>query len=479
MYMSPEQAGGLPVDLRSDLFSLGSVLYTMCAGHPPFRAASSMAVLKRVCDETPRPLREIDSEIPQWLEALVARLHAKSPADRFASAREVADVLARHLAELQRGGASAALARPRRRGVRTAAVVAVALLAGLGLSEATGRSRIRGRVARLFSRPAAPVAALPTDPAAWERAVAALPPEQQIKAVAARLAKLNPGFDGTVTPTITGHNITRLRLTTDHVTDIAPVRALANLSVLDVSGTEGQVRVPTTRQFLEVAGTQGKLIDLAPLKGMSLSVFSCNRTRVADLSALEGMPLTWLACGLTDVSDLTPLAGMPLTHLFCGGCSRLSDIVPLQGMPLIVLDIGGTGVSDLSLLRGMPLTELNLNDTRVADVSPLAQSPLELLNLGRTAVTDLSPLEGMTALHTLVLDETPVTDLSGLKNLPLKSLRIRATKVFDLTPLKGTPLKEIWLDDQPAPHHDVLRTLAGLERINGKPASDYWRTRQK
>src|SRR5262249_56037676 len=104
MYMSAEQADGLAVDFRSDLFSLGSVLYVMCTGRPPFRAPSTMAVLKRVCEETPRPIREINPELPAWLEALVARLHAKAPADRFTSAREVADVLAWGLAELQHGG---------------------------------------------------------------------------------------------------------------------------------------------------------------------------------------------------------------------------------------------------------------------------------------------------------------------------------------------------------------------------------------
>src|SRR5206468_2849597 len=57
-YMSPEQANGVPADPRSDLFSLGSVLYALCAGHAPFRASTSMAVLKRVCEETPRSLAE-------------------------------------------------------------------------------------------------------------------------------------------------------------------------------------------------------------------------------------------------------------------------------------------------------------------------------------------------------------------------------------------------------------------------------------
>src|SRR5262245_59138032 len=67
MYMSPEQAQGEAVDFRSDLFSLGSVLYAMCTGRPPFRAPTAVAVLKRVCEETPRPIREINPELPRWL----------------------------------------------------------------------------------------------------------------------------------------------------------------------------------------------------------------------------------------------------------------------------------------------------------------------------------------------------------------------------------------------------------------------------
>jgi WD40 repeat protein/serine/threonine protein kinase len=100
-YMSPEQAHGHKVDHRSDLFSLGSVLYTLCAGHPPFRAETSMAVLMRVCEDTPRSLREVNAEVPDWLEAIIARLLAKAPEDRFQTAAEVADLLSRHLAHLQ------------------------------------------------------------------------------------------------------------------------------------------------------------------------------------------------------------------------------------------------------------------------------------------------------------------------------------------------------------------------------------------
>ncbi len=104
-YMSPEQAGGRAVDHRSDLFSLGSVLYTVCTGHAPFRAATTKAVLKEVCETTPRPVRAVNPEIPDWLEAITQRLHVKDPAGRFQTAGEVADLLGRHLAEIQQQGA--------------------------------------------------------------------------------------------------------------------------------------------------------------------------------------------------------------------------------------------------------------------------------------------------------------------------------------------------------------------------------------
>jgi serine/threonine protein kinase len=100
-YMSPEQAEGRPVDHRSDLFSLGSVLYACCTGRAPFRAGTALAVLKRVAEDKPRLIREINPDVPDWLTAVIDKLHAKDPAQRFQSAEEVADLLSQHLARLQ------------------------------------------------------------------------------------------------------------------------------------------------------------------------------------------------------------------------------------------------------------------------------------------------------------------------------------------------------------------------------------------
>jgi hypothetical protein len=100
-YMAPEQARGESVDERADLFSLGSVLYAMCTGDAPFRAGTALAVLRRVTEESPRPIRELNDETPEWLIAIIDRLLAKRPDERFQSAREVADLLGSHLARLQ------------------------------------------------------------------------------------------------------------------------------------------------------------------------------------------------------------------------------------------------------------------------------------------------------------------------------------------------------------------------------------------
>ncbi|QDV44319.1 Serine/threonine-protein kinase PknB [Stieleria neptunia] len=98
MYMSPEQARGQTIDQRSDLFSLGSVLYVMLTGRPPFRAAHSLAVMKRLTEEQPRAIQELIPEVPSWLVDVVSRLHAKKPEDRFQNGLDVANALRTHFA---------------------------------------------------------------------------------------------------------------------------------------------------------------------------------------------------------------------------------------------------------------------------------------------------------------------------------------------------------------------------------------------
>jgi hypothetical protein len=476
LYMAPEQAGGSTFDHRADLFSLGSVLYVMASGRPPFRAPNTLAVLKRVAEDTPRPIQEIIPEVPEWLCALIARLHAKKPEDRFASAQEVADLLAGFQtgsqppvsepvamaprpASPEPAGNVLPPPRRRRRGLIAAAVVLL-LLVGWGLAEAGGVTDVRGLMIRLFA-PEGTLVVEVDDPGvsvavdgadlvitgagareirlkpgqyqveaskdgkvvsrelvtvtrngrqvvrvskesapsaqaeAWEKSVAALPPEKQVEAVARRLKELNPGFDGQVVSEISNGQVTKVGFHTHAVADLSPLRALPRLDSLTCGGT---------------VETQGKVTDLSPLRGLTLKSL-----RVYD----------------NPVSDLSPLAGMPLE----------------------VLDCYRTGVKDLTPLKGMPLRELHANTTRIADLSPLKGMKLTRLGLQGTAVSDLSPLKGM----------------------KLNGLDVSSTRVTDLSPLEGMPLKELGCDFQRERDTALLRSLTTLEKINDKPAADFWK----
>ena len=88
-YFSPEQAQGLSVDPRSDVYALGVVLYEMVAGRPPFQGDNPVSVAyKHVREEAP-PLRELNSSVPAAFASVVEMAMAKSPADRYASAEDL------------------------------------------------------------------------------------------------------------------------------------------------------------------------------------------------------------------------------------------------------------------------------------------------------------------------------------------------------------------------------------------------------
>ncbi len=127
LYMSPEQASGKPVDRRTDLWSLGAVLYEMLAGKPAFRGESQHQVTHAVLHEEPPTLREERPGLPVAVEDIVARALQKDPARRYQTAEEMVRDLSMVLAGLDRTGSA------RRRALwglaALGAVTAVALLA--------------------------------------------------------------------------------------------------------------------------------------------------------------------------------------------------------------------------------------------------------------------------------------------------------------------------------------------------------------
>ena len=97
-YMSPEQAQGLPVDHRSDIFSLGILLYEMASGERPFKGATNLSVLSSILKDTPRPLSELREDVPRTLARMVQRCLEKRVEDRYQSASD----LRRDLEDLKR-----------------------------------------------------------------------------------------------------------------------------------------------------------------------------------------------------------------------------------------------------------------------------------------------------------------------------------------------------------------------------------------
>jgi WD40 repeat protein len=151
LYMAPEQARGEPIDHRADLFSLGSVFYVMLTGRPPFRARSAVAVLKRVCEDRPRPIGEIIPEAPVWLCDLIGKLHAKKPEERFQTAQEVADLLAQPpVGDGTKGWWRPGWRSPAPRPQRWKGLVAAVLLLAVGLALGLTAKRLTNLAATLL-----------------------------------------------------------------------------------------------------------------------------------------------------------------------------------------------------------------------------------------------------------------------------------------------------------------------------------------
>jgi eukaryotic-like serine/threonine-protein kinase len=483
MYMSPEQAEGQYIDQRSDLFSLGSVLYAMCAGHAPFRAPTTIAVLKRVCEDSPRTIRDSNADIPEWLEAVVARLHAKRPEDRFQSAKEAGELLGVHLAQLQNPSAgpreavrkrsrNKGLNKGRRRVLAVAAALLVCLFGGLGLTEATGVTKVAATVIRIL----APDGTLVVEVDDPRVSVSIDGEDMVITGAGAKEIRLKPGQykvlarkDGQVvsqelvTVERNGRKVVRVSKESDaapsEVKDKGAADRRAAEYVLSIGGKvgiddqDGEIDAAAdlpdeSFRFtnLDLDGNS-KVSDvgLAHCKVCkNLTVLNLPNTQVSDAGLAnfkDCKNLTKLCLARTQVSD----AGL----VYFKDCKNLED-----------LGLGFTQVDDAGLAPFKDcekLTDLNLGCTQVsgAGLSFFKDKNLTYLNLFKTQVGDagLIHFKDCKSLTYLNLDYTQVSDVGltyfkGCKDLT--SLYLGNTQVGDagLIPFKDCKnLTELWLQN--------------------------------
>jgi eukaryotic-like serine/threonine-protein kinase len=100
-YMSPEQTKGSKVDGRSDLFSVGIILYQLLSGQAPFNADSIVALAMKIANEQPTPIEQLRPDVPQSVRRIVERCLAKQPERRFQSGEELADAISVALREIE------------------------------------------------------------------------------------------------------------------------------------------------------------------------------------------------------------------------------------------------------------------------------------------------------------------------------------------------------------------------------------------
>jgi serine/threonine protein kinase/uncharacterized membrane protein len=498
LYMAPEQALGQTLDQRADLFSLGSVLYQMVAGRPPFRANGTLAVLKRVAEDKPRAIREIIPETPQWLCDIIAKLHAKNPDGRYQSAREVADVLADCEAQLKANSKLKDFSRiPRSKSQHwwrwrwVAAAVLLLPVVALAATEYAGVTHwLRGRESMLDQiKPGnGPASIAKVESPKQDRGALAKEGDPDRKA-----AEYVLSIGGTVRVDGGDRDIRAaqgalpagvFRLTCVHlsgnnqVTDAGLVafKDCKNLTTLELDGCRqitdaGLARFNDCKNLtsLDLHDTRVGDAGLAHFKDCkAMTELHLTRTKVSD----AGLAHFKDCKNLTSLYvDGTPVGDASLIHF--KDCKNLTSLnlndtrVSDAGLchfqdckNLTHLDLARTRVSDMGLAHFRDcknLTELHLDGTRVGDAGLIHFKDcknLTSLKLNKTRVSDagLIHFKDCKALTELNLARTRLSDV-GLAHFKdcknLENLHLDGTQVGDagLAQLKGIPLTVLWIDN--------------------------------
>lgn len=511
LYMSPEQAQGVAIDHRTDLFSLGSVLYVMCSGRPPFRASTTLAVLKRVAEDAPRPIREIIPETPDWLCDLIGKLHAKQLEARFQTAQEVADTLARCLSEVHRHGnvsevrgleptvrnqaSNSECPKPvippatrrfvirKQRWLAAAAILLLLTFVGLGLTEGMGLTRLSGTVLRFFS-PDGTLVVEVDDP---DVSVAIDGEDIVIKGAGAKEIRIKPGQykllasrDGkvvrqeVVTVEKGGHQVVRI------------TREGAAPDETDRRAAEYALSIGATLMILEKNLGQerplwpGNEVPKEPFDLRVVSLIGNQKVTDAGMDHFKGCKfLTNLDLERTKITApkiLELKRALPDCKIEWDGDIKLLGSSPDRRAAEFVLSIGGlTQIKGGGIYRGA--------DTRSAlPQGPFVLRAVDLNHNQKLTDDDLTLFKSCNRLHAVHVAGTKVGD-GGLVHLKdskdLLSLDLGGTQVSnaglaslkDLLSLTGLTLSATKITDDGLVHFKYCRSL-GILRLGDTSVSD-------
>jgi Leucine-rich repeat (LRR) protein len=491
-YMAPEQAEeSHTVDIRADIYSLGCTLYFLLAGHAPFAGGTLAQKLRKHMLDEPPPIEGLRHDLPPELPAVLRRMMAKRPEDRYQTPLEVAEALvalarppavspaptqARSASEgtpardtvnsvlrdlvvpdtIEEREAPLGRREEDRRQWRWIGIGAAVLAGLLGLFVVLLLRR--EHVPEKTETPPAPAKPEPRLdkpfdplPQRWLDKVAGLKPAQQVQEVKEALKLRNPDLDTSKIQTYDdGKMVSYLYIPCDGVTDLTPVLALSGLTQLLCNGSEpGKSKLRTLPSLealvrLEVLYLLNVPVsDLTELEKLPrLHIFMLGNTRASDLKPLAKLPLQGLYLTGSPVKDLTPLAGLKGLNTLLLTSTRVEDLSPLREVPLETLSCDSTPLKSLAGVEKMPLKGLGVSVTQIADLEPLRGRPLKDLDLRSTRIQSLEPLRGM-KLRALDLGNCQMTDLSPVEGMPLEVLSVTSLPIKDLKGLVGPKLTSL------------------------------------
>lgn len=310
--------------------------------------------------------------------------------------------------------------------------------------------------------------------AAWVEKTAALAGQAQVDEVIAKLRDCNPGYQGEPKYAIENDTVISLSVRTDAIADLSPLAALKNLKRLECHGS---------------APGKGILVDLTPLRGLTLEYINCGWTNVWDLSPLKGAPLTLLGTGQNRVTDLSVIAGMKLHTLWIHHL-QLSAPPPVAGMGVKVVNMESASGVSLATFQGMPLERVQFSFERHRDL-PLLRSFTTLQQINgkpaaeflaaadlreatlrdwRRTVADLPAEQQAAAVAAKLVELNPGFDgkfTHMVEGTDVVEFGIVTDLVTDIEPIGAlTKLKKL---DCNASDHKVKSKLATLEPLRGLP----------
>jgi serine/threonine protein kinase len=468
-YMSPEQALGQKVDHRTDLFSLGVLLYRLCANRLPFSGPTTMAVLMALGNDEPQPVREHNPEVPEALAALIHQLLAKNANARPQSADEVRN----RIREIARGQtvpqAMPVASSTEQPSVVYAPIQVTALpTAANPFADIDVDDDDATEQATTPTTPAKPTRQQPgnRNPLLIGGALAAMFAVLVAAGVIIIIknkdgseTKIEVPDDSTVTiKDKTGKTITKVEpkkpLVVMDVDRKAAEWVIAQGGVVwiddkDIKAVADLPKGPITVTHVNLAGkpvTDAGLVHLKELKnltGLNLPgtpVTDAGLVHLKELKSLTTLDLreTQLTdAGLVHLKELKNLTGLILqgTKVTDAGLVHLKELKNLTRLDLGITQMTDAGLVHLKELKN--LMELYLHGTAVTDAGLVHLKVLKNLTklwLGVTQVTDagLVHLKELNNLTELRLGVTQVTD-AGLEHLKehksLKYLNLQQTKV--------------------------------------------------